>query len=115
MKKKNEVKIKKTMDQAAAMELLGNLKESMNNGTLCIEYESNFVTLKPTEFVKVEIEATQKKDKQKLSIEFSWKDKPKETKPVSELKISSSEPEVPEEPAKDEESAPVDDSGELSS
>jgi amphi-Trp domain-containing protein len=98
---KNEVKIKQTMELATVADILKDLVKSFDEGTVCFEKGKEFVTLKPGKMIEVEIEAGLKKDRQKLSVELSWRqfEPEKEDSPV--IKISSQEPEM-EAPAAEE-------------
>lgn len=92
---KKEVEIKKRLSAEMVASLLTDLAESFRAGIVCVENDADFVTLKPGTDVEVEIEAANKKDKQKFSLKLSWK----EAEPVSAasecgLKISSREPEI---------------------
>ena len=101
--KKNEVKIKGNMTAKDVAVLLEDLVKSIKAGTVCIESGDNFVTLKPGDNIDFGIEAVQKKGKEKLSIEFGWRQPvPEDEEPENVLKISSKEPkiETPPEPVK---------------
>jgi amphi-Trp domain-containing protein len=103
--KKNEVKVKRTMNAEAVGVLLSDLVNSFKQGTVCIQEGPAFVTLKPVSEMEVEIVAADKKGKQKIEIELSWK----EATPIQEeggetaVRISAEEPEF---------TAPLPDEGE---
>jgi len=103
--KKNEVKVKRKLDAEAVGALLSDLVNSFNQGTVCIQEGPAFVTLKPVGEIEAEIIAADKKGKQKIEIELSWK----EAAPISEeggemaVRISAEEPEF---------TAPLPDEGE---
>ncbi|QTA93629.1 amphi-Trp domain-containing protein [Desulfonema magnum] len=106
--KKSEVKIKKTMDADAVKTILDDVVKSFKEGTVCIESGKEFVVLKPSQQIDFEIEAGEKKGKEKLVIEMSWRQDALEQEPQSLLKISSSEPVVEEpSPEKEEEVSSV--------
>jgi len=108
---KKEIKIKRTLDQKTLAGLLEDLVATFKAGTICLESGGEFVTLKPGRHIEVEIEAGHKKEKQKLTLSLNWRTDAPEEKPVVDLKISSTEPEMaaPVEDAEDEKSS---DSGE---
>ena len=93
--KKNEVKIKKTLEFSAAKAILENLVKSFGEKTVVIESGNDFVTLSPADTIDIELEASCKKNKEKIVIELTWKKElPVAEKPEAELKISSTEPEI---------------------
>jgi len=92
--KKSEVKVKKTIDLYTANALLDDFVKSFREGTVCIENGQEFVTLKPSKQINIEIEAVQKKDKEKLTIELSWRQSTTDKPENNTLKISSSEPAI---------------------
>lgn len=92
---KKEVEIKKRLNAEMVTTLLTDLAESFRAGTVCVENGPDFVTLKPGTDMEVEIEAANKKGKQKFSLEVSWKEAEPIPEPVAcGLKISSQEPEI---------------------
>ena len=106
---KNEIKIKQTMELGTVNDILKDLAKSFEEGTVCFEKGTEFVTLRPGKVISVEIEAETKKEKQKLNIELSWRQYEPEEEDQPVLKISSEEPEMeaptPEEAAPEEEGA----------
>lgn len=92
--KKNEVKIKRNMDAEAVGALLSDLVDSFRQGTVCIQEGPAFVTLNPTGEIEMEIAAAEKKGKQKIDIELSWKESAPESPEASaEVRITAQEPE----------------------
>lgn len=91
---KSEIKIKAVMDGQTVSGVLEDLARSFKGGTVCIEKNGEFVTLKPGANITVEIEASQKKNKQKLAIEFTWQQAEPVVKTEFGFKISSEEPEI---------------------
>lgn len=91
---KQEIKIKQTMEVGTVTEILKDLVNSFEEGTICFEKEDEFVTLRPGRTVAVEIEAGVKKDKQKLSVELSWRQVEPEKEDAPFIRISSQEPEM---------------------
>lgn len=99
--KKGEVKIKGNMDLNAVTSILDDLLTSFKEGTVCIENGPEFITLKPSDLIEIEVEAAKKKGKEKLVIEMSWK----QVLPITEMetgfKISCKEPD-PVEPEEED-------------
>jgi amphi-Trp domain-containing protein len=95
-----EMRIKKSMDTGAAVAILEDLVRSFKDGTVCIQSGGEFVTLKPAGNIEVQIEAAEKKGKQKLVIEMGWREVVSKNGAEDILKISAKEPEIKEEDAK---------------
>ncbi|HAO20002.1 MAG TPA: hypothetical protein DCQ37_05600 [Desulfobacteraceae bacterium] len=91
MGKKNELKVERKISRDSALVLLEDLVKSFREGKACIQDGKSFITLKPAGDVDIELEASDKKGKQKLEISISWKEMPPNGKP---LKISSYEPDI---------------------
>jgi amphi-Trp domain-containing protein len=101
-KKDLKVKIKGELDEM--IKYLESIVTSLKEGTVVVQKNNSFITLKPQNEVQLEIEAEQKKDKEELSIEMSWKtvEVISEETP-STLVITSKEPDpLPEEEAEEE-------------
>ncbi len=113
MGKKNELKVEQKVSWDLALLLLEDLLRSFREGKACIQDGKNFITLKPVGDVDIELQASEKKGKQKLEISISWKETAADGKPIREVKISSQEPEIelPEE-ADEVEKKDSDDGGE---
>lgn len=94
MKKKSDIKIKQTMDADGVSRLLADIVNSLKNGTICIERGEEFTTLVTGTEIEAEIEASQKKDKQKLSISLSWRLHSLKEEEGESFRISSAEPEI---------------------
>ncbi len=92
-KKELKVKLKGELDQAIAY--LESIVSSLKEKKVVIQKDDAYVVLTPEDFVSMEIEAEEKKDKQELSIEISWKSaEVMSDVSTSHLNISSREPEV---------------------
>jgi len=89
---KKEIHFEKEMRTSEVITYLEALISSLKEGKIVIEQGGQFVSLKPSGMIDFEMEARQKSDKEKLSLEFSWCGKSVETEPEP-LKISSEEPE----------------------
>jgi amphi-Trp domain-containing protein len=100
---KKELKVKmigELNDVIAQMEAVIN---SLKEGKVVIQKNNSFISLTPQDQVTLEIEAEQKKDKEELSIELSWRSADIITGDSSTgLSISSNEPEIPEEEASED-------------
>lgn len=90
----NEMKIKRTIAADALADVLADLAKSIREGTVVVQQGEEFVTLNPGGRMDMELEAGQKKGKQKLSIELSWRQVEVEEEAAAEFKISSEEPEM---------------------
>ena len=95
-----EVSVKAHMELTQVVSYLEALIASLNDGKVYIEQGSNVIALTPTDSVDVEIEATEKKGKQKFSLELVWRKKSSSPQDVG-LKISSTKPVVEEVEATD--------------
>ena len=73
MSKKKEIKMEGGMDTAKVVEYLTRLASSIESGTVQLEKGNEIIVLHPTDSLKFEVEAVQKKDKEKIAIEVSWK------------------------------------------
>lgn len=103
MGKKNELRVEQKVSWDLALVLLEDLVKSFKEGKACIQDGKNFITLKPAGEVEIELQASEKKGRQKLEISISWREVSPEGKPVREVKISSQEPEIELPEADDEE------------
>jgi amphi-Trp domain-containing protein len=88
---KKEIHFEKEMKTAEVISYLEALIKSLKEGKVVIEQGGQFVSLTPGEIIDFEMEARQKSDKERLSLEFNWCGKSIETEPEA-LKISSEEP-----------------------
>lgn len=89
---KNELTIKKNATASEVVNILTDLAKTFKEGKVCIESGKKNIVLKPSGDIYVEIEAEVKKDKEKLSIEMSWRQVEQQKEAESSLKISSTEP-----------------------
>ena len=96
--KKSEVKLKKTANAENIAQILSDLADSFRSGTVCIENGDEFVTLSADSevMIEMELEAGQKKNKQKFELELSWKIGATKLNDSEGFKISSKEPEITE-------------------
>ena len=98
---KNEVMIKTTLSPEEVAGLLGDISRSMLARKVCVESGARFVVLEPSNGIELEIKAEARKNKQKLSLELSWKKAPVIEEAASTFKISSQAPEPEPEPAEE--------------
>lgn len=90
---KQGISVKGTMDYEAVVAFLDDFVASFKKKTVCVQRGEEFVTLTPGEQVEVEIEAQEKKGKQKLSMEFTWRSEVPLEGDMS-FKVSATEPEI---------------------
>ncbi len=89
---KNQIELKLTADVNTVISALEDIVRSMKDGKVCIESGGRFVTLNPSDVIDMEIEASQKKGKEKIAIELEWKEMVPVSEAGAEFKISSQEP-----------------------
>ncbi len=89
---KQGIAIKGSMDYASVVAFLEDVVRSFKEKKVCVQRGEEFVTLTPGESIDLEVEATQKKGKQKLCIELNWRE---ELHVESDMpfKVSACEPE----------------------
>ncbi|QPJ62472.1 MAG: amphi-Trp domain-containing protein [Candidatus Nitronauta litoralis] len=87
---KREVSLKAKIEQEKVISYLEDLISSMKEGTICVQQGTDIVTLKPSKFVEMELEASIKKNKERFALELTWRVEKEEEEP--EFSISSSEP-----------------------
>ncbi len=92
MDKKKEVSMKGIIDRKQVVTYLQDLMTSLKNGTIVVQQGEEFVSLNPEDLIFLEVEAEQKKDKEKLIFELSWR-KEQEANEEVDFRITSKEPE----------------------
>ncbi len=102
--RKREAKVKSTMELPKAISYLDDLVASLKAGRVTIADGVQDLSLVPEEAVKVEVKASQKAEKESISIELSWR-RPVATPSDVNLKISPSEPAPEEAPSSVKESS----------
>lgn len=90
--KKNEVSIKSKLETDAVVSMFTDLSSSFKDGKVVIQKGASFITLRPAGQIEMEIEASEKKGKQKIEIQLSWKEDILLDAPEAEIKISTQEP-----------------------
>ena len=103
--KKTDLKQKISMETETFTKILDNLRTSLAKGTVCVQAGDDFVSLKPSKNIDVTIAATQKKGKEKLSMELSWRHTSNSSESSAPLKISATEPEIKKESIPEETAA----------
>lgn len=96
---KKEVSLKRTMETKQVISYMEDIVSSMKAGTVCVQRGDEFVTLKPSAPIEMEIEAEQKKDKESLVIELSWRTAATASGEPEKIMISAKEPEKSETPS----------------
>ncbi len=90
--KKNEVNIKCKMEADAIANLLSDMVNSFREGKVVFQKGGSFVTLKPVGQIEMELEAAEKKGKQKIEIQLSWKEEILLEQKEDAFRISGDEP-----------------------
>ncbi len=90
--KKNEVNVKCKMEAEAVADMLSDMAKSFREGKVVIQKGSSFVTLKPIGQIDMELAAAEKKGKQKIEIQLSWKEEILSEQKEDEFRISGDEP-----------------------
>jgi amphi-Trp domain-containing protein len=70
---KNSVALEKKMSATEVASFLENVIASLKEGKIVLQQGVQVVVLKPGDFITVEVEASQKMEKGKLSIDLKWK------------------------------------------
>jgi amphi-Trp domain-containing protein len=97
--KKNEITIKSKMETDAVATLLSDLVKSFKEGKVVVQKGNTFVTLNPSGQIEMNLEAAEKKGKQKIEISLNWKESLEIEQPEEKILISGQEPVVAESPA----------------
>lgn len=93
---KKELKIKMNGEIGTIIAHLESIVKSLREGTLVIQKNDAFITLRPKETLMMKIEAEHKKEKEELSIGLSWRiDEVLTADSGAPLVITSREPETP--------------------
>ncbi|MDQ7031252.1 MAG: amphi-Trp domain-containing protein [Desulfonauticus sp.] len=89
--RKDKISVEQVLKLEKVITYLEGLLEGFKAGKIVVEHEGKVMNLKPAELVEVEIEAKQKPDKEKFSLELSWRPELVEDEDPG-LKISKEEP-----------------------
>ena len=88
----NEVSMKANMELTQVVAYLETFISSLKQGKVYVEQGDNVIVLSPPDNVDVELEAVEKKGKQKFSLELVWRRKAAGTVDTG-FKISATMPE----------------------
>lgn len=102
--KESKISHRQLIKKEDAIVYLENMITSLKSGKIVIERNGQFVSLSTPDLMSMELTAKEKKDKNELSIEFSWRKEPF-VPDIAQLNISSDEPGEPEEEMEKEETA----------
>ena len=86
--------VKSSVDKSELCKILRDLADSIELGKVVLEKEDSFVSFEPSNDLTLKVEAEQKKDREKFSLDVTWYKPIKKQKLL--LKISSTEPQVQE-------------------
>jgi amphi-Trp domain-containing protein len=70
---KQEIEIKTALGREEASRYLQELAQCLAGGKIVVQRGGEYVELRPQHGLELEIEATRKKDKEKISLELSWR------------------------------------------
>ncbi len=93
---KKEISYKGRVEYEKAIEYLEELVKGLKSGTVYLQSEQEYIELSPGKTVMIEASASQKKDKEKFSLELSWYLTEADGEDIG-LKISTTKPEIDEE------------------
>ncbi len=74
---KNKIQIESVMELTQAVQYLERVLNSIKEGSINVEKSGESITLVPESIVSFEMSLSQKKDKEKISFEISWRRDPK--------------------------------------
>lgn len=89
---KRDIEDKLTLELPQLITYLRGLVDSLESRRVFIEKDGDVLSLSPAETVELEIEARQKRGKERLSIELRWQRTPVSESDKPGLKISSGGP-----------------------
>lgn len=95
---KQSVSLKGEMEVGRVVTHLQEIIKGLKEGTICIQQGTDLVTLKPSNNLEFELEASLKGNKEKLCIELGWKQEVEKEEPDQDFKITCTEPDAIEEP-----------------
>lgn len=101
--KENKISHRQLLKKEDAIAFLESMVSSLKAGKVVIERNGQFVSMLAPDIMNMELSAKDKKDKNELCIEFSWRKEPF-IPDVAPLNITSEEP--PEDEAAEEATAP---------
>jgi amphi-Trp domain-containing protein len=90
---KKKVKIESVMELSQVSQYLEDVLQSIRDGSINVEKGTDSITLVPQNIVRFEMCLSRKKDKEKVSLEISWKCDP-EAVAANNVQIGSAENEM---------------------
>lgn len=94
---KKIIEIKGVLEKNSVIAFMEDVIAGLKSGIIHISCGEQAATIKPQDGAEVEIEASVKKGKQKLAIELTWREEPKQQNQVA-FSIAPEEPAPVEEP-----------------
>ncbi|MBD3380863.1 MAG: amphi-Trp domain-containing protein [candidate division Zixibacteria bacterium] len=88
---KKELSFKGRVEPARAVNFLNDLVAGLNSGGFYLQNGDDYIGLKPNQHLLMEVEASQKKGKDKITIELSWDREDIQTEDMK-LRITSAPP-----------------------
>jgi amphi-Trp domain-containing protein len=98
--KENKISHRQLVKKDDAIAYLENMIKSLREGKIVIERNGQFVSMTAPDLMNMEISAKDKKDKNELCIELSWRKEPF-VPDIAPLNITSEEPPAPIEQEKE--------------
>jgi amphi-Trp domain-containing protein len=89
---KNSVALEKKMSALEVVSFMESIIASLKKGKIVLQQGGQFVVLQPGGSITVEVEASQKMEKGKLSVDLKWR-QPEESQHEADIIVSSTEPE----------------------
>jgi amphi-Trp domain-containing protein len=84
-----------TLTVPQVVDYLRQLAEGIEGGSVYVEHGGEVVSLEPRGVIEVEIEAKQKKDRERLALELTWRTQKTGATLEPGLKISTGDPRSP--------------------
>ena len=69
---KKEVQMKSKMEIEKAIEVIESLLAGLKKGKVFVQHGDKVIEITPEKMVKLEVEAEQKKDKEKIYVKMTW-------------------------------------------
>ncbi len=69
---KKEVEMKSKMEIEKAIEVIESLLAGLKKGKVFVQHGDKVIEITPEKMVKLEVEAEQKKDKEKIYVKMTW-------------------------------------------
>ncbi|MCO6438653.1 MAG: amphi-Trp domain-containing protein [Phycisphaerae bacterium] len=85
---KSEAKMKANLDLPKAIGYLEDVVKSLKAGRVCITNCEKSLTLTPEAMVRLELEASQKDDRESISLRIAWRKQEEEETTQGDLHIS---------------------------